>query len=94
MKFKLLFSLVLSAGFLFVACNHDAPASKQPAATAESKNVKYQCPMDCEKGKMYDQPGSCPVCKMDLKAVEVPDTGEHEEHRHEDTQKDKGHPGH
>ncbi|MBE9490724.1 MAG: efflux RND transporter periplasmic adaptor subunit, partial [Bacteroidetes bacterium] len=27
----------------------------------------YQCPMDCEQGKIYDKPGSCPVCKMDLK---------------------------
>lgn len=27
----------------------------------------YQCPMDCEHGKIYDNPGSCPVCKMDLK---------------------------
>ena len=22
--------------------------------------------MDCEKGKLYEQPGQCPVCKMDL----------------------------
>lgn len=73
MKFKLFFSLALLAGIFFVACKGDAPASKLPAATAESKNVKYQCPMDCEKGKLYDQPGSCPVCKMDLKAVEAPD---------------------
>jgi len=29
----------------------------------------YQCPMDCEQGKVYDEPGSCPVCKMDLKKV-------------------------
>lgn len=28
----------------------------------------YQCPMDCEKGKTYTAEGSCPVCKMDLKA--------------------------
>lgn len=27
----------------------------------------YQCPMDCEKGKTYDEEGSCPICKMDLK---------------------------
>ncbi len=29
----------------------------------------YQCPMDCEHGKLYDEPGSCPVCKMDLKKI-------------------------
>jgi len=33
-------------------------------------NVEYQCPMDCENGKTYDQPGTCPVCAMDLKKVE------------------------
>mgnify|MGYP000444854433 CR=1 FL=1 len=27
----------------------------------------YQCPMDCEQGKTYEEAGSCPVCKMDLK---------------------------
>ena len=29
----------------------------------------YQCPMKCEADKTYDAPGSCPVCKMDLKEV-------------------------
>ncbi|MFD0760802.1 heavy metal-binding domain-containing protein [Lutibacter aestuarii] len=32
-----------------------------------SSNDVFQCPMDCEKGKTYDEKGSCPVCKMDLK---------------------------
>ena len=29
----------------------------------------YACPMHCEGGKTYEQPGSCPVCKMDLVLV-------------------------
>ncbi len=29
----------------------------------------YQCPMGCEDGKIYEYPGSCPVCKMDLKQI-------------------------
>lgn len=29
----------------------------------------YQCPMDCEQGKVYEEPGSCPACKMDLKEI-------------------------
>ncbi len=29
----------------------------------------YQCPMKCEGDKTYDQPGTCPVCKMDLKQI-------------------------
>lgn len=24
----------------------------------------YRCPMNCEKGKLYRQPGPCPVCQM------------------------------
>ncbi len=27
----------------------------------------YQCPMKCEGDKTYNEPGNCPVCKMDLK---------------------------
>ena len=31
----------------------------------------YQCPMKCEgEEKTYDEPGSCPICKMDLKEIE------------------------
>lgn len=29
----------------------------------------YICPMRCEEHKTYDQPGTCPVCKMDLVKV-------------------------
>lgn len=72
MNFKLFFSFALFAGLLFAACKHESK-NTLPAATADAKNVKYQCPMDCEKGKLYDQPGSCPVCKMDLKPVAAPD---------------------
>jgi hypothetical protein len=30
---------------------------------------KYQCPMDCKKGKTLDEEGQCSVCKMTLKKV-------------------------
>lgn len=34
---------------------------------------KYQCPMKCEGEKTYEEPGKCPVCKMDLvKIKEAP----------------------
>lgn len=36
----------------------------------EHARAHYQCPMDCEKGKTYEEPGQCPVCKMDLQKVE------------------------
>jgi hypothetical protein len=37
-----------------------------------SKNkleTKYQCPMNCEGNKTYNQPGECPVCNMELVMV-------------------------
>ncbi|MFA9186898.1 heavy metal translocating P-type ATPase [Flavobacterium sp. FBOR7N2.3] len=37
---------------------------------------KYYCPMFCEGDKVYDEPGSCPVCGMDLVTIEA--TGEEE----------------
>lgn len=33
--------------------------------------VRYQCPMQCEGEKTYDQPGTCPVCGMDLEKIDA-----------------------
>jgi len=33
------------------------------------QEAKYQCPMNCEGNKTYNQPGECPVCKMQLVMV-------------------------
>lgn len=33
------------------------------------EHATYQCPMDCEDGKTYEEAGACPVCHMDLKEV-------------------------
>jgi len=30
---------------------------------------KYYCPMHCEGDKVYDKPGSCPVCGMNLEKI-------------------------
>lgn len=35
--------------------------------TKEISKMEYQCPMECEGEKVYDEVGSCPICKMDLK---------------------------
>jgi Cu+-exporting ATPase len=37
--------------------------------------------MKCEGEKMYDKPGQCPVCNMDLEKVEEM----HEHHEHDST---------
>lgn len=36
-------------------------------ATKEISKTEYKCPMECEGEKVYDEFGSCPICKMDLK---------------------------
>ncbi len=70
---KLIIPLCISAMFMAAACNNSTSADKkadnQTQSTGDSTKVVYQCPMDCEKGKTYDQPGKCPVCEMDLEKV-------------------------
>lgn len=39
----------------------------------------YQCPMKCEEDKTYTEEGACPVCKMDLKEIEVASNDEPKE---------------
>ena len=36
-------------------------------SSAAQKTV-YACPMECEGAKVYEKPGQCPVCEMDLEA--------------------------
>lgn len=35
-------------------------------STAHSGAHTYMCPMNCENGKTYSEPGKCPKCGMDL----------------------------
>ncbi|MEP0712797.1 SCO family protein [Algoriphagus sp.] len=59
MKFKHIFQLLSLLLLLRIfACQ------KQTEATDH-----YSCPMKCEGHKTYEEPGSCPVCKMDLVKV-------------------------
>ena len=63
MKLKKYLFLCIEVTLILVSCNHKT--------TKESSSVEYQCPMKCEGvDKTYDKPGSCPVCKMELKEVE------------------------
>lgn len=43
--------------------NHHIPK------TSNSTEGKYYCPMHCEGEKVYDEPGSCPVCGMNLEKI-------------------------
>ena len=72
--FTLLFSMTL-----MLSCSEAKKETKEVAEEEVAKETEaskelheahaaYQCPMDCEDGKTYAEAGSCPVCKMDLKA--------------------------
>lgn len=66
--------IVLFSVFVFSACAEKKSEKKPEVQEVKEHDHKsemvYQCPMDCEEGKTYDKEGSCPVCKMDLKAKE------------------------
>ena len=62
----------------FVGCGSSEKAEHNDAEEAvstetdnhaEHDHAHYQCPMDCENGKVYEEEGKCPVCEMDLKEV-------------------------
>lgn len=45
-------------------------AAGLPACHGDTEvHAAYRCPMECEGDKRYPEPGSCPVCGMEL--VEV-----------------------
>ncbi len=51
--------------------------------TTEIAEIKYTCPMDCEKGKTYAEKGKCPVCEMDLIASNTTETEVEADHDHD-----------
>jgi hypothetical protein len=77
------FAAIFSFTVLFTACKETKKEEVKEDVKMESheghdhdseemasKDV-YQCPMDCEEGKVYENEGTCPVCKMDLKMKSV-----------------------
>lgn len=64
---KLIFAS-LCCILLLAACPNDPPNQLRHDP---NYTHAYACPMDCEKGKMYEQPGECPVCHMKLVQKEV-----------------------
>lgn len=73
-------ALLLTTAMFFASCGSHTSESNMEK-TEQSENAMYQCPMKCEGEKMYDKPGQCPVCNMDLKEVE----GGHAHHGHDST---------
>ncbi len=67
--------LVFSASISVTSCKGE----KKEPAKKEVATKLYQCPMDCEKGKSYTEPGKCPVCNMDLKEKKAETKNEHKE---------------
>lgn len=43
-------------------------SEKKQEAPVEMIKEQYQCPMKCS-GEVFDKPGSCNVCRMDLEKV-------------------------
>ena len=60
---KLILSVLV---LLVVVISCDSDKSK----TSNDAMAVYQCPMQCEGDKTYNEMGSCPICKMDLKPIE------------------------
>jgi len=58
---KKIIVILLIALVPFSSCNKEKSKKEQ--------TINYQCPMQCEGDKTYQELGSCPVCKMDLKPI-------------------------
>ncbi len=89
-------AVVLTIGFTVTSCKSEQKETKEvvekevvekEVETEDLAVAVYQCPMDCEKGKTYDKPGQCPVCKMDLKEKEA--EGETDTHNHDGNSEEK-----
>lgn len=72
MKLKITSTVLLfSAIALSSSCGSKSSGSSgENTTTDQAINSVYQCPMKCEGEKTYTNPGSCPVCNMDLKETE------------------------
>lgn len=80
---KIYFLYVLKGLFfslIFISCQ-DSTSNLKLNKNNSVTNAHYQCSMKCEGEKMYDKPGSCPVCNMNLQKVEA----KQEHHNHDST---------
>jgi len=59
--------------FLFVSCSENTEVETtvtEDSHAGHDHSIAYQCPMDCENGKTYEENGKCPVCNMKLTELE------------------------
>ena len=69
---------VAIGSFTLVSCSENSTESSHEAAAETHGDHDhdhdhadaYQCPMDCEDGKTYEEAGKCPVCEMDIVKIE------------------------
>jgi len=109
-KVLFVFALLVSVSIVVSSCKgekeekHEENSEMHEEHAADQADIamaaEYQCPMDCEEGKTYENAGACPVCAMDLKKVEkegvhTHDDGtsheDHEEEHEENHDSDEGH---
>lgn len=70
--------LFIAGSTIFSACGNSESTPHEEMSNDENmektdqhaEHTHYQCPMKCEGEKTYEEPGTCPVCEMDLKEVE------------------------
>ncbi len=80
-KTSLIFTALSLFLLMFIGSCGSRTSESKTEKTEQTEYAMYQCPMKCEGEKMYDKPGQCPVCNMDLIKVE----GNHEHHEHDST---------
>ncbi|MBS4040873.1 MAG: hypothetical protein KGZ81_09785 [Flavobacteriales bacterium] len=80
MKTKITTAALLLTAVMFMASCESKTSENKTDKTEQTENAMYQCPMKCEGEKMYEEKGTCPVCKMDLELVSKED--EHKHHNH------------
>ena len=85
-KLTIVMGLLLCMALITTSCknNTEEKTNTESSLGAEkadlAMNDEYLCPMDCEDGKTYSEPGTCPECKMDLKKVEEEHDENHDDH--------------
>jgi nitrous oxide reductase accessory protein NosL len=63
---RLILGFITAALFcsaLLAGCN--GGVEKPAVSPAAAEKVQYQCPMKCTE-QLFDKPGKCPVCEMEL----------------------------